>query len=63
MASPTQRHEFEQALGDGDGQGSLACCSPWSHKKSDMTEQMNNNGAQSSTDFTGEASVGLGRAG
>ena len=56
-------HEFEQALGDGDGQGSLACCSPWSHKKSDMTERMNNNGAQSSTDFTGEASVGLGRAG
>ena len=23
------RHEFEQALGDGDGQGGLACCSPW----------------------------------
>ena len=30
-------HEFEQALGVGDGQGSLACCSPWSHKESDMT--------------------------
>jgi len=27
-------HEFEQALGDGDGQGSLACCSPWGHKAS-----------------------------
>ena len=27
--------------GDGDGQGSLACCSPWSHKESDMTEQLN----------------------
>ena len=25
-------HEFEQALGDGDGQGSLVCCSPWDHK-------------------------------
>ena len=25
-------HEFEQALGDGEGQGSLACCSPWGHK-------------------------------
>ena len=25
-------HEFEQALGDGDGQGRLECCSPWSHK-------------------------------
>ena len=33
-------HEFEQALGVGDGQGSLACCSPWSHKESDMTEQL-----------------------
>ena len=31
-------HVFEQALGVGDGQGSLACCSPWSHKESDMTE-------------------------
>ena len=30
-------HEFEQALGDGEGQGSLACCSPWVHKESDMT--------------------------
>ena len=34
-------HEFEQALGVGDGQGSLACCSPWGHKKSDMTEWLN----------------------
>ena len=34
-------HEFEQALGDGKGQGSLVCCSPWGHKESDMraTEQ------------------------
>ena len=31
-------HEFEQAPGVGDGQGSLACCSPWGHKESDMTE-------------------------
>ena len=34
-------HEFEQALGVGDEQGSLACCSPWGHKESDMTEQLN----------------------
>ena len=34
-------HEFEQALGDGEGQVSLLCCSPWGHKKSDMTEQLN----------------------
>ena len=33
-------HEFEQALRDGDGQGSLLCCSPWGHKESDMTEQL-----------------------
>jgi len=31
-------HEFEQASGVGDGQGSLACCSPWGQKESDMTE-------------------------
>ena len=36
-------HEFEQAPGDGEGQGSLACCSPCGHKESDMTEQLNNN--------------------
>ena len=35
-------HEFEQALGDGDGQGSLVCCSPWGGKESDMTVWMNN---------------------
>ena len=32
-------HEFGQTPGDGEGQGSLACCSPWGHKESDMTEQ------------------------
>ena len=31
-------HEFEQALGDGEGQGSLLCCSPWGRTESDMTE-------------------------
>ena len=34
-------HEFEQALGVGNGQGSLVCCSPWGHKVLDMTEQLN----------------------
>ena len=34
-------HEFEQALGVGDGQGSLACCSPWGRKELDMTERLN----------------------
>ena len=33
-------HEFEQTLGDGQGQGSLACCSPWGNKELDMTEQL-----------------------
>ena len=35
-------HESEQAPGDGEGQGGLACCSPWGHKESDKTEQLNN---------------------
>ena len=34
-------HEFEQAEGVGDGQGSLACCSPWGCQESDMTEWLN----------------------
>ena len=34
-------HEFEQALGVGEGQGSLMCCSPWGHKESDSTEWLN----------------------
>ena len=35
--------EFEQAPGDGEGQGSLACCCSWGHKKLDMTEGLDNN--------------------
>ena len=35
-------HEFEQAPGDGEGEGSLVCCSPWDRKESDKTEQLNN---------------------
>ena len=38
-------HELEQAPGDGKGQGSLSCCSPWGHKKLNMTEWLNNNHA------------------
>ena len=41
MASPTDGHDFEQALGDGDGQGSLVCCSLWGRKESDAIEQLN----------------------
>ena len=36
-------HDFKQALRDGEGQDSLACCSPWGHKESDTTERLNNN--------------------
>ena len=35
--------EFQQALGNGEGQGSLACCSPWDYKELDTTERLNNN--------------------
>ena len=38
MASLINGHEFEQAPRDSEGQGSLACCSPWGHKESNTTE-------------------------
>ena len=34
-------HEFELALGVGDGHGSLVCCSPWGRTELDTTEQLN----------------------
>ena len=34
-------HEFQQALGGSDGEGSLVCCSLWGRKESNMTEQLN----------------------
>ena len=36
------RHEFEQTPGNSEGQGSLVCCSPWGHKESDTSWQLNN---------------------
>ena len=36
-------HEFEEAPGDGEGQGNLAYFSPWGHRESDTTEWLNNN--------------------
>ena len=39
-------HEFEQAPGEGEGQGSLACCNPWVSKELDMTEILNNSNSQ-----------------
>ena len=38
---PLDGHEFEKAPGGGDRQGNLACYSPWGHKESDTTEQLN----------------------
>ena len=35
-------HEFEQTLRDSEGRGSLVCCSPWGHKESDTTQELNN---------------------
>ena len=35
-------HEFEQTVGDSEGQGSVACCSPWGFKESETTERLNN---------------------
>ena len=40
-------HEFEQTAWDSEEQGSLACCSPWGHKESDTTEQLNDNSFRS----------------
>ena len=39
-------HEFEQALGDGEGQGGLACYSPWGRKESDTVEWLTNNNSK-----------------
>ena len=36
-------HELKQTPGESEGQGSLACCSPWGHKESDLTERLNSN--------------------
>ena len=38
---PLSGHEFEEAPGADDEQGSLACCSPWGHKDLNMTERLN----------------------
>ena len=46
-------HEFEQALGDCDGQGSLERCSPWGQKELDRTERVNSQGYQPSDDRPG----------
>ena len=45
-------HEFEQTLGDSEGQRSLACCSLWGRKELDMTERLNNNTTKEGREFS-----------
>ena len=45
-------HESKQAQGDGEGQGSLACCSLWGHKELDTTEQLKNNNNHRKGEFS-----------
>ena len=58
-------HEFEQTPGNTEGQGSLACCSPWGHKESDTTERLNNSKEtytyqeQSQVKFIGRTSISI----
>ena len=51
-------HEFEQAPGDSEGRGSLACCSPWGHRDSDTTEQLNNKNSSFQERKTGKSCQG-----
>ena len=48
--------ESEQTLGDSEGRGSLACCSPWGHTESDMTWRLNNT-SKSNQDTIWEVNV------
>ena len=50
--------EFEQALGDGEAQGSLACCRPWGGKESDTTERLNSSSNNKVTESENTQSQG-----
>ena len=47
-------HEFEQTLGNGEGQGRLVCCSPWGRKESNTTERLNYNNKNLNRHFSRE---------
>ena len=47
-------HEFEQALGAGEGQGSLVCCSPWGGEELDTTERLDNKTKATSENSNGQ---------
>ena len=55
MASPLDGDEFEQALGDGQGQGGLACCSPQGQQETNTAEQLNNNNGLSCSEACGSS--------
>ena len=46
-------HEFGQTLGDGEGQGSTVCCSPWGYKELDVTERLNSRQLEMSAHYPG----------
>ena len=46
------RHEFEQVLGDDEGQGGLVCCSPWNHKESEMIWCLSNNRSKNTVNYS-----------
>ena len=46
-------HELGEIWGDGEGQGSLECCSPWGQKESDTTGRLNNNNTVVESDVSG----------
>ena len=48
-----------QTLEGSEGQGSLACCSPWGHKESDMTEQLNSNSCSENIFMTITSSLSI----
>ena len=51
-------HEFGQTLGDSEGRGGLACCSPWGHKELDTIRRLNNNSNNSNNQYS-ECSVSI----
>ena len=53
-------HQFEQTSGDGEGQGSLACSSPWGDKELDTIERLNNNNIVGHMDIRRKAALGRG---
>ena len=56
---PLHGHEFEQTLGDNEGQVSLECCNPWGRKELDMTERLNINTLAIAGSWSSPQSIGV----